>query len=240
MNYPSSRITGRKAFTLIELLVVIAIIALLASILFPVFGRARENARRSSCQSNLKQIGLGFEQYKDDYDQIYPGSYVSASGKSYNWPTFIQPYVKNEQIFVCPSVNEKAFRVDPAFVPTYSTPVNYTDMTDSAADTTNTYGGDGSSASVTLVNRLSYARNMIDNTDNSSGSMNTDDPDGGWWKGSGPLYRATSPKGVMHGFVNPKDSNSPLGLNAAAVEEPAGTIHVVDSMSGRKTNDPRT
>ena len=65
---PQAR-TIRQAFTLIELLVVIAIIAILAAILFPVFARARENARRSSCQSNLKQIGLGMIQYAQDYDE---------------------------------------------------------------------------------------------------------------------------------------------------------------------------
>ncbi|RYG63911.1 DUF1559 domain-containing protein, partial [bacterium] len=65
--------TSRKgAFTLIELLVVIAIIAILAAILFPVFGRARENARRSSCLSNMKQIGLGMMQYTQDYDEKFP------------------------------------------------------------------------------------------------------------------------------------------------------------------------
>lgn len=64
--------TGKQGFTLIELLVVIAIIALLAAILFPVFGRARENARRSSCQSNLKQIGLTFVQYAQDNDETMP------------------------------------------------------------------------------------------------------------------------------------------------------------------------
>jgi prepilin-type N-terminal cleavage/methylation domain-containing protein len=69
----------RKAFTLIELLVVIAIIAILASILFPVFARARENARRTSCLSNLKQIGMGFMQYTQDYDEKYPMSYWIAN-----------------------------------------------------------------------------------------------------------------------------------------------------------------
>ena len=79
----------KSAFTLIELLVVIAIIAILAAILFPVFARARENARRSSCQSNLKQIGLGFAQYTQDYDELYPSF---ASGAP-NWDAAIQPYV---------------------------------------------------------------------------------------------------------------------------------------------------
>jgi prepilin-type N-terminal cleavage/methylation domain-containing protein len=66
------RSRGIGGFTLIELLVVIAIIAILAAILFPVFARARENARRASCQSNLKQIGLGIMQYTQDYDERMP------------------------------------------------------------------------------------------------------------------------------------------------------------------------
>lgn len=70
MNF---KFSSKKGFTLIELLVVIAIIAILAAILFPVFARARENARRASCQSNLKQIGLGILQYAQDYDERYPG-----------------------------------------------------------------------------------------------------------------------------------------------------------------------
>jgi prepilin-type N-terminal cleavage/methylation domain-containing protein/prepilin-type processing-associated H-X9-DG protein len=69
-----------RGFTLIELLVVIAIIAILAAILFPVFARARENARRASCMSNLKQIGLGMMMYVQDYDEQYPVSIVGAIG----------------------------------------------------------------------------------------------------------------------------------------------------------------
>ena len=68
----ASLATSRRAFTLIELLVVIAIIALLAAILFPVFARARENARRSSCGSNMKQMGLAVQQYSQDYDERFP------------------------------------------------------------------------------------------------------------------------------------------------------------------------
>ena len=73
-------VRSKSAFTLIELLVVIAIIAILAAILFPVFARARENARRSSCPSNLKQIGLGFIQYTQDYDEKYPLRFTDLDG----------------------------------------------------------------------------------------------------------------------------------------------------------------
>ena len=96
----------RSGFTLIELLVVIAIIAILAAILFPVFARARENARRSSCQSNLKQIALGIKQYTQDYDEKFPGVILNseASGASpVGWADAIQPYIKSTQLYQCPS-----------------------------------------------------------------------------------------------------------------------------------------
>lgn len=106
---PDSR-HQKNGFTLIELLVVIAIIAILAAILFPVFGRARENARRSSCQSNLKQIGLGIMQYTQDYDEAMPPTYIGSdytynnpATESYKWMDACFPYIKSEQIFVCPS-----------------------------------------------------------------------------------------------------------------------------------------
>ena len=92
----------KSAFTLIELLVVIAIIAILASILFPVFARARENARASSCLSNLKQFGLAIEQYKQDYDGMYPFARYQLYGRNwFNW--FLDPYVKSDQLHYCPS-----------------------------------------------------------------------------------------------------------------------------------------
>ena len=110
MNHPFlSR--HKSAFTLIELLVVIAIIAILAAILFPVFARARENARRASCQSNLKQIALGMKQYIQDYDERFPvASDASVAGLALTgtltnpgWGYALQPYLKSEQIFQCPS-----------------------------------------------------------------------------------------------------------------------------------------
>jgi prepilin-type N-terminal cleavage/methylation domain-containing protein/prepilin-type processing-associated H-X9-DG protein len=97
----------KKGFTLIELLVVIAIIAILAAILFPVFARARENARRASCQSNLKQIALGVFQYKQDYDEKLPvPAYSNGAGTAtspYGWADSLQPYLKSTQIYQCPS-----------------------------------------------------------------------------------------------------------------------------------------
>lgn len=92
----------RRAFTLIELLVVIAIIAILAAILFPVFARARENARRTSCQSNLKQIGLGILQYTQDYDERLPRNDSGAVDVG-TWVDITQPYIKSDQLFICPS-----------------------------------------------------------------------------------------------------------------------------------------
>jgi prepilin-type N-terminal cleavage/methylation domain-containing protein/prepilin-type processing-associated H-X9-DG protein len=104
-NMCSSR---KHGFTLIELLVVIAIIAILASILFPVFARARENARRTSCASNLKQMGLGIMQYVQDYDGLFPYVRTLSTPKS-NWGQQIHPYVKSTQLFQCPSNPQKDY-----------------------------------------------------------------------------------------------------------------------------------
>lgn len=93
-------IQKRAAFTLIELLVVIAIIAILAAILFPVFARARENARRASCQSNLKQIGLGMQQYTQDYDERF---LTQDLPNGQHFGALLQPYLKSKQVFLCPS-----------------------------------------------------------------------------------------------------------------------------------------
>lgn len=105
-----------RGFTLIELLVVVAIISVLAAILFPVFARARENARRASCLSNLKQIGLGIMMYVQDYDEKYPYSRKNTFGTKppteaggvwtanyWYWQQMIYPYTKSLQVYFCPS-----------------------------------------------------------------------------------------------------------------------------------------
>ncbi|MFQ6098707.1 MAG: DUF1559 domain-containing protein [Armatimonadota bacterium] len=95
----------RRGFTLIELLVVIAIIAILAAILFPVFARAREKARQASCASNLKQIALAMLMYAQDYDERMATRAIVAGPGNIRmaWGMQIYPYIKNLQIFRCPS-----------------------------------------------------------------------------------------------------------------------------------------
>ncbi len=104
----------QKGFTLIELLVVIAIIAILAAILFPVFARARERARQTSCLSNLKQMILATHMYIQDYNERTPPHgyfdeeapaprFNDSRGGYWDWPALIEPYVMNRDIFQCPS-----------------------------------------------------------------------------------------------------------------------------------------
>lgn len=103
-------IRRQRGFTLIELLVVIAIIAILAAILFPVFARARAKARQTACMANLKQLGLSFEMYAQDHDEMLPiwgygNKDEPENGPAqgfYSWDTVLEPYLKNQQILKCP------------------------------------------------------------------------------------------------------------------------------------------
>jgi prepilin-type N-terminal cleavage/methylation domain-containing protein/prepilin-type processing-associated H-X9-DG protein len=117
----------QRGFTLIELLVVIAIIAILAAILFPVFAQAREAARKTSCTSNLKQIGTSVMMYVQDYDECFPahnGVTQTASPKPdgsgnytgfIHWPIQLYPYVKNMKVYTCPSDPEPTFGIGSGF-----------------------------------------------------------------------------------------------------------------------------
>ncbi|HOJ21758.1 MAG TPA: DUF1559 domain-containing protein [Armatimonadota bacterium] len=126
-------------FTLIELLVVIAIIAILAAILFPVFSRARENSRKSACQSNMKQIAMAVLQYVQDYDEtVPPHAHRMIDGQTLEdllagrpqgpWCVYIQPYVKSWNVFICGSDKERSWNVEtsaPANVSVKDPPNSY-------------------------------------------------------------------------------------------------------------------
>ena len=102
----------RKGFTLIELLVVIAIIAILAAILFPVFAKAREKARQASCLSNIKQLTLAFMQYTQDYDEKFPyqGANCNVAQRWGGMPMQnVIPYIKNTQVYQCPSMSSRTY-----------------------------------------------------------------------------------------------------------------------------------
>jgi prepilin-type N-terminal cleavage/methylation domain-containing protein/prepilin-type processing-associated H-X9-DG protein len=124
---------SRRGFTLIELLVVIAIIAILAAILFPVFAQAREAARKTSCTSNLKQCGVAFTLYTQDYDETFPWAASNLGSPTTTWYDLVEPYVKvgatgfgynggEKTFYVCPSFDNQSVPMQPGdpAVPTFA------------------------------------------------------------------------------------------------------------------------
>jgi len=176
--------TVKSGFTLIELLVVIAIIAILAAILFPVFGRARENARRSSCQSNLKQLGLGMMQYTQDYDELLPcGIQGTSAAMGAGWSGQILPYVKSAQVFVCPNEQGRPNVSAPAGTTYYSYRYNLGILRDNGSAAGQTFANmkkisafNATSKTVMLYEGGSYAFTMND-TENQSAVGNGRDVD---------------------------------------------------------------
>lgn len=105
------KMRSRKGFTLIELLVVIAIIVILAAILFPVFAKAREKARQSSCVANVKQIMNAVGMYTQDYDEVFPSACVWGYPDPWTfWPHQLQAYIKNWDVYDCPSNVRKGWK----------------------------------------------------------------------------------------------------------------------------------
>jgi prepilin-type N-terminal cleavage/methylation domain-containing protein/prepilin-type processing-associated H-X9-DG protein len=158
----------RKGFTLIELLVVIAIIAILAAILFPVFAKAREKARQTSCASNLKQLALGFAQYVQDYDERFPSGVVGSSIDASGWAEQIYSEVKSTGVYKCP---------DDSTIPATSSDT-HSNMVPTSYALNSDVSGSASLAqfiattSTVLLFEVSGATGDPTNLDNSAGDLN--------------------------------------------------------------------
>ena len=203
---------NRKAFTLIELLVVIAIIAILASILFPVFARARENARRSSCQSNLKQLGICMVMYSQDYDErMMPAVIPGGPGGELRWPQLLSPYMKMRSFIICPSADYGA-------AVTGNTTYN---------DTVNDQYGNGGLNDYYYGLYPSYGYNfayLAPHKDCPSGFDST----GNWTNSTGGSGTCTpSPSTTANGGFSPNGDGR--GVSLAQIEAPSQTIAMTDS-----------
>ncbi|MEO6906526.1 MAG: DUF1559 domain-containing protein [Abditibacteriaceae bacterium] len=200
----------RFGFTLIELLVVIAIIAILAAILFPVFARARESARRASCLSNLKQLGLGLLQYSQDYDerlpcgsQPYPSPFIWTG---IGWGGQIFPYVKSTQIYKCPDdVSTPTTPGDVTVSYAYNEAIPYYNANNPSDSLLGIAGAlsrfNQPARTVMLFEVNGFAANVSDSAETTTGDEYS--PSGALGLETGPHYNATlvvKPHAVTGGF----------------------------------------
>lgn len=202
----------KKGFTLIELLVVIAIIALLAAILFPVFSRARENAKRSTCQNNEKQIGLAFIQYSQDYDELLPLNNGGTVSVQCVWTSGLSPYLGFKS-------NAVANFNKPALI--LRCPSDYLELT----------GGELNSGQY----RNSYAMPDPDSV-NHTGIMKAKVPNGSEWSWpSRKVSEVTSPGSTLMMVEYPKNTTTAAPIPANLI----GTLRLVDSPNSQEVEvDP--
>ena len=162
----------------------------------------------------MKQIGIGLSMYQSDYDSFYPPSQLGAGDQLVSWPQMMQAYVKNEQVFVCPSTSSGGFAPDSTKI-FGGTARTYCAQTRTDISFGVLTGADGSVQQPFLVNHLSYGRNLI--------------PTGSW---QNPDFTG----GNKSGFVT---TGTTISVQDAQIEDPAGTIHIMDAMTGATgTADP--
>ena len=208
----------RCAFTLVEMLIVVVIVGLLAAIVFPLFSRARESARRSVCQSNLRQLGLAVRQYTSDYDGwIAPAQSGTADPNVRAWPTLLSPYVRSPQLFACPDGERPAVAPHARLSATVGTANSYCGLVT----------GDNSSRGTSAITRPSFSYSWNAITDRDDAWV---EPNWGRYGGTNADPIPLAGKRLQkHGFITLRESRP---LHEAAVEDFAGTIHIVDGVAG--------
>lgn len=208
LQTPQQEHPGSRAFTLIELLIVISIVSILAAILFPVFAKARENARRSACQSNLKQLGIAQVMYAQDYDELV----MPVAAGDQRWPEILSPYIKMRAFVICPTAD---YNSATSFGITYQEAVNDpTGVTPSGATNDYVYG---------LY--PSYGYNfayLAPHKDCPAGF----DSNGSWTSGASS-GSCTPTTGTHVGSYSPNADGR--GVSLAAIDSPAQTVTMTDS-----------